>query len=207
MLLLGLAEQLPKLNGSSDFYTHAKYWIFPLQTVLCGALVFAFRHQYELSRPRGVVFAVAIGALSLAVWIAPQEALGFPPRLDGFDPGFFAPGWPYSLSLLFRFLRLVVVVPFLEEIFWRGFLLRYVIREDFENVPFGTFNWASFGIVTLCFGLAHWGPDFVPALIVGALFNLVAIRTRSLSVCVLTHAVTNLLLGGYIMATRQWGFW
>ena len=57
------------------------------------------------------------------------------------------------------------------------------------------------------FGLAHCGPDFVPALACGALFNWIAIRTRSLSACVLAHAVTNLLLGFYIMTTRQWGFW
>jgi membrane protease YdiL (CAAX protease family) len=39
------------------------------------------------------------------------------------------------------------------------------------------------------------------------LYNLVAYRTRSLASCVVAHAVTNLLLGLWIMATRQWGFW
>ena len=41
-------------------------------------------------------------------------------------------------------MRLVIVVPLLEEIFWRGFLLRYLIHQDFMRVPFGTFRWGSF---------------------------------------------------------------
>ena len=36
---------------------------------------------------------------------------------------------------------------------------------------------------------------------------IVAYRTKNLSTCVITHAVTNLLLGAWIMQTKQWGFW
>ena len=99
------------------------------------------------------------------------------------------------------------MVPFVEEIFWRGFLLRYLIREDFESVPFGTFSWRSFALVTVFFALEHQPADYPAALLTGALYNWIAIRTRSLSSCILAHAITNLLLGVYIMATRQWGFW
>ena len=55
--------------------------------------------------------------------------------------------------------------------------------------------------------LEHQPADYPAALLTGALFNWIAIRTRSLSSCILAHAITNLLLGFYIMATRQWGFW
>ena len=54
---------------------------------------------------------------------------------------------------MFRFLRLVIVVPLVEEIFWRGFLLRYLINEKFTEVPIGAFSWFSFGVVTVAFGL------------------------------------------------------
>lgn len=167
--------------------------------------------QYQFSFPRGILFTVVVGVMALAIWIAPQELFGFAHRngdASSFNPTVFAPGSPtYWGALALRFLRMVVVVPFVEEIFWRGFLLRYLIREDFENVPFGTFTWFSFLIVTVGFTLEHQPVDYVAAFITGALFNWVAIRTRSLSSCVLAHAVTNLLLGLYIMATRQWGFW
>jgi CAAX prenyl protease-like protein len=158
--------------------------------------------------PRQWLFTLAVAVLVLAIWISPQELFRFPGRFDGFNPRVFPPGSAiYWGTISLRFLRLVVVVPLLEEIFWRGFLLRVLIDENFESVPIGSFSWLSFSGVSLCFGLAHWGPDFPAALITGALYNLVAIRTRSLSSCVLAHAVTNLLLGCYIMKTLQWGFW
>jgi hypothetical protein len=55
--------------------------------------------------------------------------------------------------------------------------------------------------------LEHSVPDWPAALVAGFLYNLVAYRTKSLSSCVLAHGVTNALLGGYIIMTRQWGFW
>jgi len=96
------------------------------------------------------------------------------PRLEGFDPNpaFFQnnPLYYYA-TLLLRFMRLAVVVPFLEEIFWRGYLLRDLISEDFKKVPLGTFSWMSFAVVTALFGLEHWGPDFWPGIVTGALYN------------------------------------
>jgi len=101
----------------------------------------------------------------------------------------------------------VIVAPLVEEIFWRGFLLRYLIRENFTEVAVGTFSWFSFFVVAVAFGFTHSRADWIPAMICGALYNLVAYRTRSLASCVLAHATTNLLLGLWIMQTRQWGFW
>jgi CAAX prenyl protease-like protein len=129
-------------------------------------------------------------------------------RVAGFDPAFFgANGWPYDLNLGCRFLRLVIVVPLVEEIFWRGFLLRWLIDADFTKVPLGTFEWKSFLIVAVLFMLEHAPADWPAAILTGALFNLVAVRTRSLSSCVLVHAITNLLLGIFILRTGQTGFW
>lgn len=208
MLLLGAVDGIASLHRPEFIFANPKYWIFPLQTLICGGLILTYWKNYQLSAPKKIGFTLAIAILVFGIWIAPQELLGSAPRNDGFDPTPLASNpYLYWGTLGFRFLRLVIVVPFIEEIFWRGFLLRYLIREDFEQLPFGSYTWTSFGIVTLMFGLAHWGPDFVPALICGALYNGIAIHTRSLSSCVLAHAVTNLLLGIYIMATRQWGFW
>ncbi|MEO8350899.1 MAG: CAAX prenyl protease-related protein [Chthoniobacteraceae bacterium] len=209
MLMLGLGELVSHFFDGRAlwFFSAPRYWVFPLQTVVCALLLaWGWRH-YELGPPRRVIFTTLIGVLVLAIWISPQEILGMPARRDGFEPGFFGEGWAWWINTSIRFIRLVIVVPLLEEIFWRGFLLRHLIREPFNSVPFGSFSWLSFGIVTVLFGLAHWGPDFWPAIATGALYNLVAYRTRSLSSCVLAHALTNLLLGIYILRTGQWGFW
>jgi len=203
LLLLACIDPLQRLGISNS-----QYWVFPLQVLLCGGLVFLWRRQYPLARPQGIVLTVGVALLTLGLWISPQALFGMPPRLDGFNPEVFAPGsTAYWATVILRFARLVVVVPLVEEIFWRGFLLRYLIREDFTHVPFGAFSWLSFGLVTLLFALEHQPADYPAALCTGALYNLLAIRTRSLSACILAHAITNLLLGCYVMATRQWGFW
>ena len=207
VLLLGVGSALKK--PGADFWLAApEFWIYPLQTLLCAALLIYFRREYKFQPLRRPIFALGIGLLVFFLWIAPQQFLGFPPREVGFNPDALAaePAL-YWATLALRFLRLVVVVPLVEEIFWRGFLLRYLIAADFESIPFGTFTWPSFAIVTVAFGLSHSMADWPAALVTGALYNIVAYRTRSLRACVLSHALTNFALGCWIVATKQWGFW
>ncbi len=164
------------------------------------------RDRIELRPLAGFGFATLIGLVALGLWISPQALFGFPPRTDGFRPDFFgADGRPYWVNLTFRLIRMAVIVPFVEELFWRGFLLRYLVREDFASVPFGTFTWRSFLISSFAFCLEHQPSDWPAAVLTGALFNLVAYRTRSLAACVLTHAVTNLALAFYILRTGPVG--
>lgn len=193
---------------SVSWFSYPAYWTYPAQTAICGALVLWFWRDYEFRLPRKLWFAVVIGIGVFVIWIAPQQFLGFPSRSTGFNPDLFA-AQPalYWATVVLRFLRLVVVVPLVEEIFWRGFLLRYPINERFTAVAVGTFSWLSFTVVTVLFGFSHSRADWIPALICGALYNLVAYRTRSLASCVVAHVTTNLLLGLWIMQTRQWGFW
>lgn len=207
VLLLGMTGNGNRVESVS-WFSYPVYWTYPVQTLICGALVLWFWRDYEIRAPRKIWFALLVGVVVFAIWIAPQQFLGFGPRLIGFNPEIFAvqPGL-YWATILFRFLRLVVVVPVVEEIFWRGFLLRYLINERFTMVAMGTFSWLSFVAVTIAFGLAHSPADWVAALICGALYNLVAYQTRSLASCVVAHATTNFLLGLWIMQTRQWGFW
>jgi CAAX prenyl protease-like protein len=207
MALLALTSLLPSL--SSGFWAQrSQYWVFPLQTVICAILLWRFWPVYEWRAPARTGFGIAIGLLVFVLWIAPQAFFGFAPRTEGFNPDIFAGQTaPYWFTVTFRFLRLVIVVPLIEEIFWRGFLLRYLINEKFDEVPFGTFSWVSFAIVTLAFCFAHSSADWPAALVTGVLYNWVAYRTKSLSTCVITHALTNALLGGWIIYTKQWGFW
>ena len=206
---LFLGDLVKKLG---DGYAHwavaePQYWIFPLQTFVCAAILCTQRRHYVFTPMKGFGFATLIGLVALAIWIAPQMILGRAPRTDGFDPYRFGDGWPFWLNLSLRILRMVVIVPLVEEIFWRGFLLRYLVRSEFDTVPMGTFTWLSFAITTAAFCFEHSQPDWPAAALTGALFNLVAYRTRSLAACVLTHAITNLALALYILHTKQWGFW
>jgi uncharacterized protein len=205
--LTALAGALRNTSGPA-WLASPEYWIYPAQTLVCGAIVLWFWRDYKLGGPRQAWFGLAIGLVVFAIWIAPQQFFGVAPRLTGFDPEVFAnkPAL-YWGTVVLRFARLVIVVPMVEEIFWRGFLLRYLINERFTVVAVGTFSLVSFAVVTIAFGFTHSAADWLAAFICGALYNLVAYRTRSLSSCVIAHAVTNLLLGLWIMQTRQWGFW
>jgi CAAX prenyl protease-like protein len=207
LVLLALGSALRKIGGTF-WLDSPEYWIYPAQTIFCGALLLWFWREYEFGPPGQIVFSAALAVLVCSIWIAPQQFLRFPPRLEGFNPEIFS-GQPAAswATIAFRFLRLVVIVPLVEEIFWRGFLLRYFVNEKFHFVPFGTFSWLSFAVVTVGFGFAHARADWIAALLAGALYNCVAYRTKSLASCVLAHAITNLLLGLWIMKTGQWGFW
>lgn len=207
LALLALGSVVKNSNGG--FWLSApEYWVFPVQTFVCGGAVWWFRGQYEFQAARRLMFSIAIATIVFLLWISPQAFLHFGQRVEGFNPAVFAVGSPaYWATVILRFARLVLIVPLVEEIFWRGFLLRYLIREDFWEVPFGSFSWLSFVVVTLAFAFGHAMTDWPAALITGGLYNLVAYRTKSLLSCALTHAITNLLLGLWIMQTRQWGFW
>ncbi len=185
-----------------------RYWIMPLQTFVSAALLWKLRKRIQFRPYSGFGFATFVGLIALGIWISPQALFGFPPRTEGFHADFFgSAGWPYWLNLTLRLVRMAIIVPFVEEIFWRGFLLRALVREDFARVPFGTFTWRSFLMSSFAFCLEHERPDWPAAVLTGALFNLVAYRTRSLAACIFTHAVTNLALAIFILRTGQWGFW
>ncbi len=185
-----------------------EFWVYPLQTVSCGAMLIYFRREYP--RGFGTVAAwwgIVVGIVVFGLWIAPQVVFHAAPRLDGFNPTLIRSPGLHQATIALRFARLVIVVPLVEEIFWRGFLLRFLVKDDFLSLPFGAWTPLSFGVVTAGFMLEHHMVDWPAALVTGVLYNLVALRTRSLPACVLAHALTNGLLGLYVMRTHQWGFW
>jgi uncharacterized protein len=186
----------------------AKFAVYPAQTLVCGYALWRYRHAYGPFQARGSRFAALTGVLVLCCWVTPQLLHLAPARTSGFDPGRLAASPAlYALTLAFRLLRLVVVVPILEEVFWRAFVLRALIQPDFSRLPFGTFSRSSCVLTAALFAIGHQLPDWPAGFLAGLLYNAVAYRTRNLGACILAHALTNLGLGVYICATRQWGFW
>ncbi len=199
-------------SPAAPWWLHSpEFWVYPLQTVACAALLLFYRREYPLDiTPLAALLGLVVGALVFVLWVSPQAFFHFAPRVgEGFDPTplLAADRRAYGWTVTLRFLRLAVVVPWLEEIFWRGFLLRFLVKEDFLSLPFGSWTRLSFGVVVLGFTFEHTRPDWPAAFVTGILYNLVAVRTKSLPACVLAHALTNALLGWYVMTTRQWGFW
>jgi CAAX prenyl protease-like protein len=111
---------------------------------------------------------------------------------------------PLLLSL--RIVRAALLVPLVEEIFWRGFLPRWVIRNSWDSVPMGSYNTLAFVATAVLFASQH-GPYWDVALMCGLAFNWFMASTRSLGNLVLAHIATNAALSAYAVVTRQYVFW
>lgn len=201
-------------------------WVYPLQAFTAFAFLLRGWKYYEFRWSwKGVLAGVLCGAVGIGVWLLPtalydhlgftgdapgwMSRLGVQPRREGFDPGIFTSPAAWWASVILRFFRAAVVVALVEEIFWRGFLMRFVMdwEGNYWKQPFGRAAWKSFLIVTTFFMLAHQPSDWVVAFIYGSLTYLLCVTTKSLGACVAMHATANFLMGIYILNTGKYGLW
>jgi CAAX prenyl protease-like protein len=158
--------------------------------------------------------SLLVGALIFVLWIAPdllfpayRHSFWFDNRLLGTAQSTLSEAARHDVPVLFlRSLRAIVVVPIIEELFWRGWLMRWLIDANFERVPLGAYSAFSFWGVALLFASEH-GPYWDVGLIAGILFNLWMIRTKSLGDLILAHAVANACLSAYVIAAGKWEYW
>ena len=181
--------------------------------LLVGVLAGFSRHVIQL-RPSHRLETLILGVAVFLIWVGPD--LLFPGyrqhwlfqnwlfgQLSPANPGtaFQSPWalWP-------RILQAVVFVPILEELFWRAWLMRWLISPRFEKVPMGAYQAGAFWITAVLFASEH-GPYWDVGLVAGVAYNWWMVRTRSLADCILAHAVTNACLCGYVVATHRWEYW
>jgi uncharacterized protein len=196
------------LMGARWIHADAKYAVYPVMVVWVGGMLLRGARKLPSLACKAPLASVGWGLLGAVLWIAPYPWLSSvgPGSTTGFNPAIFENREIQAGLVAMRLIGAVLVVPWMEEVFWRGFLMRHLIREDFESVPLGTYGHLSFWGTTALFVLAHLDQAGV-ALIFGLLAGAWFLRTRSLGDVVLLHAVTNLALGAYVLATRSWYFW
>ena len=125
--------------------------------------------------------------------------------LRGFDPFLNANASGRNLLIFSRLFGAALVVPVMEELFWRSFLLRYIVHTNFISVRIGTYTLSSLLIGSVLFGLEH---NLVLAgIMAGIAYSLLLYWTKSIYQCILAHGVTNLALGIYVLQTGYWQFW
>jgi CAAX prenyl protease-like protein len=213
MGFIGLDELIRFLAGQGFFSLEATtlYYLYPVKALTVGVLLYLFKGRYneltfkDLTNVPATLLSCGIGVLVFVLWIMMDWTLGTAGVPQGFNPALL-PGKGIQISMtLFRIAGAVLVVPLMEELFWRSFLIRYIIDKNFDTVGIGTFTWASFLLTVVFFGLEH---NFIYAgIMAGIFFNVVLYRTRSIAQCVLSHAVTNLALAIYVVSTGKWQFW
>ena len=161
----------------------------PLGTFVVGVAVFAVWVAPDLLVPGWRAHAVFQNGLTGYLTVSmPQEA-----RHD-------------RVVLALRLVRAALLVPILEELFWRGWLPRFLDARDFRSLPLGHFSRTSFVATAVLFGAEH-GPFWEVGLVAGLAYNLWMQRTRSLGDVIAAHGVTNLLLGIFVLLTERWEFW
>lgn len=196
------------LSLVGSLFEDGAYWMYPVKTVAVAASLWAFRKSYDELRdrlsPGSLLLSIAVGLVVFVLWVLPE---GLYPLLSEseFNP-FKVEDQALVLFLIgFRLVGAVLVVPIFEELFWRSFLIRWIVDPDFKKVPIGKFTWLSFGATVLFFGLEHH--RWLVGLGAGALYNGLLYQQKKLWPCIIAHAVTNLALGIYVLLTQQWGFW
>ncbi|MCL4783815.1 MAG: CAAX prenyl protease-related protein [Bryobacterales bacterium] len=203
------------LLASRDFLPLGAAGIHILQLAVCGGIILCCSRKLFSLRLVNPLGTLLIGVAVFVVWVAP----------DFLFPG-YRQHWLFSNSLLGHFdpnansdmatappsfflLRVAVsalLVPILEELFWRGFVMRILIQSDFEAVPLGTWQRNAFLITAVLFALEH-GVYWDVGLAAGLIYNAWMVRTKSLGDLIWAHAITNGLLAGYVIALGKWEFW
>lgn len=178
-------------------------WVLVLGAVL---LVFS-RRVIDLS-VGNIAGSAAVGVGVFALWIAPDLIFpGYRDALFGMDgPSFPAQARTDPVALALRAARAVILVPIVEELFWRAWLPRWLIRHDFRSVPLGTYTPFTFAATALLFAVEH-GQYWDVGLLAGVIYNAWMWRTRRLGDCILAHAVTNACLAAYVVTAGQWQYW
>jgi CAAX prenyl protease-like protein len=98
------------------------------------------------------------------------------------------------------------VVPIAEELAYRGYLMRRLTRADFDAVAFADVRWPALALAAIAFGLVH-GTLWLPGVLAGLAYGLLAIKTGSIGQAAAAHAVTNALLACFVLAFDQWQLW
>lgn len=204
LALLVIADKVP-LPAAADA---------PLRVLILAAIcIFWWPREISLI-PKRPLLSVGVGAAVFLIWIGPDLLIHGYRGLALFSNGIVgrvhsslpAPALKSSWVLSWRTIRAALIVPPIEELFWRGWLMRWLIDRDFERVPIGAYAAGAFWTTAILFASEH-GPYWDVGLVAGIIYNFWVIRTKSITDCVLAHGVTNLALSLYVIAAAQWQYW
>ena len=200
---LALDKHIPLANPSKEIVRDL--------VVLASILLFS-RRVIPRSAPHWLS-SIVIGVSVCALWVAPDLLIpgwrshaAFQNGITGrvtvsIDPRELTP-----LMLALRTTRAALLVPVLEELFWRGWLPRWIQDPKFDRIPLGQYTPLAFWGTAVLFAAEH-GPFWEVGLATGVIYNLWMRRTRSLGDLMVCHATTNLALSAFVIVTQRWGFW
>jgi uncharacterized protein len=229
-MLVGSLEPTPKTLGGQSIGLAIPYTCYPLVyaakialTLAAIAVVWPGYREFPL---RVSPLAMIVGAVGGVLWVGlcllDCEHRYVLPFLNPLGLGWLIgagsrsafnpfqelaghPVWAWTF-LGVRFLGLVIVVPIIEEFFLRGFVMRFVVDRDWWDVPFGKANRLAIVLGTAVPMLMHPG-ELLAAALWFSLITWLMLRTRNIWDCIAAHAITNLILGVYVVYTNTPAAW
>jgi len=198
---------LGALQGESGTASH--YWVYVLKTLIAAWVLWEARPLLEELHLKFSWEALVVGMAIFVIWVGLD---GLYPRLC--DPGAgsnphtqFGQGSALAWFMaLFHLLGSTLVAPPSEELFYRSFLYRYFVKLDFQKMPFNRFHPLSFVVTSLIFGLMHpaW---WVAGILCGFAYQGLVVYKNRLGDAIVAHALTNFLLGLWVIYKGAWAFW
>jgi CAAX prenyl protease-like protein len=188
-------------------------WLYLVRFLLVTAIIAAVSWKYLSFRPSFPLASLGIGVAVFVIWVAPDALFGYRHHwlFENSITGVAATSLPPALKgnlgfIVLRSVSSAMLVPILEELFWRGWMMRWLIDTNFLKVPLGKYVPYAFWMVAILFASEH-GPYWEVGLAAGIVYNWWIVRTRNLADCILAHGVTNAVLSGYVLVTGQWQYW
>jgi uncharacterized protein len=184
------------------------FWVYALKSLFGAAAIWVVWPLVTEMRWRFSAEAVLAGVLVFVLWVGLDP---FYPRIgggaDGWNPHLvFGQHSVAAWSFIgIRILGSTLVVPPLEEVFYRSFLYRWLVKADFHQLPLGQFGWWPFLGTSVIFGLAHH--EWLAGILCGLIYQTLVCRRKRLGDAMTAHAITNFLLGVWVVAKGAWHFW
>ena len=192
------------------------FWFYALKTLIGIALIAWMWSQVKEMRWRMSWEACCVGVACFLLWVGLDGVI---PRLGAllgdaaeekpwqWNPFEFFTDHP-ALAWTFVGIRIIgstLIVPPLEEVFYRSAVYRYWVAPNIESVPLNRFHFKAFFATSILFGVVH--QEWLAGIFCGAAFQWLVLRKGHLGDAMTAHAITNALLGLYVVWTDSWQFW
>lgn len=200
----GLTQLQGRLGPASP------YWVYLAKTLVAAWLLWVIWPRVAELRWAFSWPAVAVGVGVFVLWVGLDPF--YPPLRLGATEAAWNPPAHFGETTLaawafigVRCVGSTVVVPPLEELFYRSLLYRYLVRPDFQSIPLNAFRLVPFLATAAFFGLAH--REWLAGILCGLSYHALVLRRGQLGEAMTAHAITNALLGGYVVWRGAWQFW
>lgn len=178
--------------------------LYPLQVAVVAITLFYFRKFYRGLGWQWSWYGPAIGVFIFAIWIFLEPDLD--DNKNSIAWGLSNLSSPAAATwLFFRTAGSIVTVPLAEELAFRGYLIRKLIKNDFENAPLGQFTWFSFIASSILFGLMH--ERWLAGVVAGMAYALALYRRGHIGDAVIAHMTTNALIAIVVLSQHKWSLW